>query len=177
MPSLEKKVEKLSKESELNFYFEEAMNSPHTRLEYIRKVRKTEPKTRTKIGVMLACIDPTNANKVIVGFSLCNIPLDEFDKLDCGMIPKKDFGKMLAHRRAMKYSELSNFMVYSIPLDVKSPGTVYIPQTVHESLEGFVIGTYKYYKDKEFPTWVTRAYPGWLEQIREAQNPTEAEGE
>lgn len=149
----EKKIDRLTKESELNFYFEQALKDKHTRVEFIRK------RNRQKVGVMIACKDPMDTNKVIVGFSLCHW-LDDFDKINLGFVSKKDFGKFIAHRRAVKYRDHAFCVVYSDKLNgEKEIGTVYIPQTVHESLAKFVDGCYKYYKDKTFPVWVENYFP------------------
>lgn len=148
----ESKIEKLSKESELNFYFEQALKHPHTRVEFIRKKRQ-------KIGVMIAALDPTDITKVIVGFSLCHKKYDEFDHLNFGTIEKKDFGKVVAFRRALKFKDKEESFIYSIPLETRRSDVVYIPQTVHESLASFVFGCYKYYKNKDFPIWVSEYFP------------------
>ena len=149
----EKKIEKLSKESELNFYFEQALKHPHTRVEFTRN------KQRQKMGVMIAAIDPTNNTKVIVGFSLTHKKWDDFDHLKFGFIKEKDFGKKIAYRRALKWKDKDQSFIYSIKLETRSSAIVYIPQTVHESLACFVFGCYKYYKDKEFPQWVDHYFP------------------
>jgi hypothetical protein len=152
------KVEKLQTESELNFYFQEALTNPHTRIEFIRKGRGATP--RLKVGVMISCIDPIDKDKVIVGFTLCNLKYDDFDKVNWGIQDAKDFGKKVAHRRAMKYKDHAYFEVYSERIvEEKDSSVVYIPQTVHESLANFVFGTYKYYKGKSFPAWVENYFP------------------
>lgn len=155
----EKKIEKLSKESELNFYFEEALKDPHTRIEFIRKGRGNTP--RQKVGVMISCIDPIEPNKVIIGFTLCNLKYDDFDYVNWGIQEAKDFGKKVAHRRALKNRDRTGYHVYCCPkeelLDVND--VVYIPQSVHESLSSFVFNCYKYYKDKDFPVWVKNYFP------------------
>lgn len=157
----EKKEQRLSKEAELNFFFEEAMDHRHTRIQFIRKERKEKGKvvSREKIGVMVACISPTDINKVIIGFSLCHGMMDTFDRLDLGAIRCPDFGKLLAHRRAMKYADKTNVFVHTIKVDERKTDTVYIPQTVHEHLEGFISNLYKYYKDKQFPAWALKYAP------------------
>ena len=152
----EKKVKKLTKQSELNSYFQKALDDPHTRIEYIRKGRGFQP--RQKIGVMIACIDPLDENKVIVGFSLCH-RWDTFDHTDFGIYKEKDFGKLIAHRRAMKNRDKVEYYVYSENLEENFKETVYIPYTVHEHLVKFIYDSYKYYKDKEFPLWVEGYYP------------------
>lgn len=152
----EQKINKLSKESELNFYLERALNDKHTRVEFIRK------RNRQKAGVMISCVDPIDPKKVIVGFSLCHLGYDDFDKINCGWQEVKDFGKKVAHRRAMKYRDFAFAVVYSDRLEEKEIGTVYIPQTVHESLAKFVHGCYVYYKDKSFPDWVENYFPKHL---------------
>jgi hypothetical protein len=153
----EKKIKKLTKQSELNSYFKRAMDDPHTRVEYIRKGRGFQP--RQKIGVMIACIDPLDDSKVIIGFSLCHQRWDVFDHTDFGMFAEKDFGKVIAHRRAMKYRDKVEYYVYSEKLEENFKETVYIPYTVHESLVKFIYDSYKYYKDKDFPLWVEGYYP------------------
>lgn len=160
----EAKIKKLSKESELNFYFEEALKDPHTRIEFIRKGRGDTP--RQKVGVMISCIDPIEPSKVIIGFTLCNLKYDDFDYVNWGIQEAKDFGKKVAHRRAFKNRDKSGWHVYCCPkkdieietaLDVDQ--IVYIPQSVHESLQAFVFNSYKYYKDKSFPVWVENYFP------------------
>lgn len=157
----EKKIEKLSKESELNFYFEEALKDPHTRIEFIRKGRGDTP--RLKVGVMISCIDPIEPDKVIIGFTLCNLNYDDFDYINWGIQEAKDFGKKVAHRRALKNRDKTGWHVYSCPKkDIEGDlfdHIVYIPQSVHESLPGFVFNCYKYYKDKYFPEWVESYFP------------------
>jgi hypothetical protein len=99
---------------------------------------------------MISCKHPTIDNHVIIGFSLCHLFFDWFDR---------DFGKELAFKRAMKYSDATRFSVYSFELDEKRKDTVYIPQTVDEQLKDFVEAAYKYYKGASFPPWVVKAYP------------------
>lgn len=148
----ENKINRLAKESELNFYFESALSDKHTRVEFVRK------RNRQKIGVMIACKDPIDPSRVIIGFSLCHW-LDDFDKINLGFVSKKNFGKLIAHRRAMKYRDLAFAVVYSERLEDREIGTVYIPQSVHESLAKFIHGCYIYYKDKSFPDWVENYFP------------------
>ena len=153
----EKKIKQLSTESELNFYLDQALKDKHTRIEYIRKGRGNQP--RQKIGVMIACIDPTNPDMVLVGFSLCHQGFDKFDKLAKGMIDQKNFGKKLAHRRALKFRDCAEAVIYSDKIEENFSETVYIPATVHESLAKFVLDSYKYFKDKLFPVWVENYFP------------------
>jgi len=153
----EKKIEKLMKESELNFYFEEALKHPHSRIEFIRLGRGNQP--RQKKGVMFSAIDPIDNERVIVGFSLCHLNYDDFDAINFGVKKEKDFGKKVAYRRALKWRDDVEGLVYSEKLEEKLLGTVYIPQTVHESLVKFIQGCYKYYKDKIFPVWVENYFP------------------
>jgi hypothetical protein len=152
----EKKIGKIKTESELNFYFDNAMEDPHTRMEFIRKGRGEQP--RQKVGVMIACQDPIDPYRVIIGFSLCHLDYDDFDKINFGILEAKNFGKKVAHRRAMKFRGMGKFTIYSEKID-KISGVVYIPQTVHESLANFMFGCYKYYKDKDFPAWVLDYFP------------------
>jgi hypothetical protein len=146
MTKKEKKKEKLSKEATLNLFCEEALKDPHTRIEYIKRGKKIPEKR----GVMISCKHPTIENHVIIGFSLCYLQWDWFDR---------DFGKEIAFKRAMKYSDFTRFIVYSFEIDEKKKDTVYIPQTVDERLQAFVEAAYKYYKDASFPAWIVNAYP------------------
>ena len=102
-----------------------------------------------------------DVNQVIIGFSLCHGVMDDFDYLDMGMIKRENFGKKLAHRRAVKYADKEKFFVHSIKIEDEDrrSDTVYIPQTVHEQLYPFMINLYKYYKDKLFPTWALEYAP------------------
>lgn len=156
MPTKDIKKQKKSKEATLNLHFLNAMEDPHTRIEYIRK------KDRSKRGVMISCKDPLNEDRVLIGFSMCRLAYDKFDHLE-GRVAKKDFGKMVAFKRAMKYANLSSVMVHFIAIDAKNPLVVYIPQTVHESLDNFIQAAYKYYKGASFPEWVNLHYPMTLE--------------
>jgi hypothetical protein len=148
---LQTKIKK-RRETELNFYFEEALKHPHSRIEFIRHDKGKQP--RQKRGVMFSAIDPTDIKKVIVGFSLCHVRFDDFDKINWGTVKQKDFGKKVAYRRALKWKDRVEALVYSEKLEENFPTTVYIPQTVHKSLAKFVQGCYKYYKNKIFPVWV-----------------------
>lgn len=164
----ESKVEKLTREQELNFQFDQALNDPHTRIEFIRKGKGSQP--RQKIGVMIACIDPMDEDKAIIGFSLCHAQLDDFDFINWGFHEKKNHGKKIAHRRAIKWCDCVESFIYSKKLEENFRETVYIPQTVHESLANFVFNCYKYYRDKEFPTWVENYFP--KEDAKEVETET-----
>jgi len=156
MPTKESKAEKRLREEILEDQFLDALNDPHTRIEYLRK------KDRSKQGVMISCKHPDDEDFTIFGFSMCHLGLDVFNKVD-SRIDRKDFGKMIAFKRAMKYCEVSDFMVYSISIDDKKTDRVYIPQTVADKMDKFVQSAYKYYKDCEFPAWVLNAFPCTME--------------
>ena len=155
MPTKETKAEKRLREEILEDQFLDALDDPHTRIEYIRK------KDRSKQGVMISCKHPDDDEFIIFGFSMCRLSHDVFNKLE-GRISRKNFGKMIAFKRAMKYSDISDFMVYSIQLD-KRVDRVYIPQTVADKMDKFIQASYKYYKDCEFPAWVLNAFPCTME--------------
>lgn len=146
-----KKAKRKEHQSVLDSYFENALNDPHTRVEYIRK-------SNQKVGVMIACVDPLDPERVIIGFSLCHIGYDEFDHINFGLVKEKNFGKKLAHRRAMKYKDCVEYIVYDKRLEENFKETVYIPATVNESLIKFIYDCYKYYKDKTFPVWVVEYF-------------------
>ena len=148
----EKKAKRQLLQAELDAHFENALRDPHTRVEFIRK-------SKQKVGVMLACIDPLNPEKVIIGFSLCHTRYDEFDHINFGMVKQKDIGKKIAHRRAIKYGDYVEALVYDQKLAENLTGTVYVPASVNLALVKFVYDCYKYYKDKEFPVWVESFFP------------------
>jgi len=157
------KVKKEAKQEEKviqEFHFEQILNDKHTRIEYIRKDRGHQP--RMKIGVMMACIDPMNTNNVLIGFSLCHGEYDDFDKINFGETPVKNFGKLVAFKRALKWRDLNSHIVYDKKLKERSSEIVYIPATVHNSLAKFVLSAYYYYNknnDKKFPMWVLDYFP------------------
>ena len=103
---------------------------------------------------MIAFVDPDETDKVIVGFSLCHKHYDSFDRMVFGIIKQEDFGKKIAFRRALKNVNKIKAEVYSDELEYKEVDKVYIPATVHASLQNFVARCKKYYKDKFFPVWV-----------------------
>lgn len=152
-----KKEEKQQQNVIRELLFDQMIEDTHTRIEFIRKDRGHQP--RRKIGVMLACVDPMNPNKVIIGFSLCHDEYDEFNKINFGETPIKDFGKLVAFKRAMKWRDLDLHCVYDKKLDMRSSEIVYIPATVHNSLAKFVLSAYYYYKDKTFPKWILDYFP------------------
>lgn len=157
MPTKESKTQKRLREDILDDQFMDALDDGHTRIEYLRK------KDRSKQGVMISCKHPADDDFAIIGFSMCRLSHDNFDKLE-GRIDKKDFGKKVAFRRALKYCDCSDFMVHSIRIDKRNPARVYIPQTVFEKMDKFVQAAYKYYKDCEFPAWVLNAFPVRVEE-------------
>ena len=152
MPTQQKKKDKKLREAELDYFFAKALDDPHTRIEFIRK------KDRTKQGVMISCKHPEIIDHVIIGFSMCRLAYDDFNKVE-NRIEKKNFGKMIAFKRAMKYNSLQTSMVHTIRLAVKRDDKVYIPQTVSEKLFDFVQAAFKYYKNCSFSPWIVNTYP------------------
>lgn len=148
----EKKAKRQLLQAELDAYFENALRDKHTRVEFIRR-------SNQKVGVMIACIDPLDPDKAIIGFSLCHSRYDEFDHINFGLVKQKDIGKKIAHRRAIKYADYVEAVVYDKKLEENFTETVYIPASVNEALVKFVYDSYKYYKDKEFPVWVENYFP------------------
>lgn len=163
----EKKTNRLTEESQLNSYFMEALvDDKRTRVEFIRKGKGQ------KVGVMIACVDPLNPKKVLIGFSLCHTKWDSFDHINFGMVEQKNIGKKIAHRRAMKYRDYQDAVVYDDSLGDQE-GIVYIPASVNIPLVKFMYDSYKYYKDKEFPLWVENHFP--KEDVKEFDEEIETE--
>ncbi len=148
----EKKAKRKLQQSVLDDFFQRAMEDKHTRVEFIRR-------SKQKVGVMVASIDPWNPEKVVMGFSLCHARYDTFDHINFGLVKQKDIGKKIAHRRAIKYREYQEAVVYDQKLEDDLPGIVYIPASVNLALVKFVYDCYKYYSDKEFPVWVENYFP------------------
>jgi len=150
------------------------------RIEYIRKndrfklvdgVKKMVSKGEKK-GVLYCGVDPNDPNSVLVGFSLCN-SLDEFDRI-MGT-PNKGFGLKMANSRAEKWRFHDDYFIQkSWPEDVfyddevnlmaivnpNPQQVVEIPPSVTPRLKIFIQRCRKYYKDKEFPTWIEKFEKG-----------------
>ena len=135
------------------------------RIEYIRKNGR---KKGRKKGVMWCGINPDDANKVMVGFSICN-SLDRFDWIDGNYC--SGFGVDLAETRAEKWASYTDYFVqksYTEPMlfdDEKNlvrfinpnPKTIVeVPPSILDRLNTFINRCKRYYKDKEFPLWTDK---------------------
>ena len=142
------------------------------RLEYIRKNGR---KNGRKKGVLWCGVDPDDDKSVIVGFTLCH-SIDRYDypggQRDVG------FGVKLAQIRAEKFRFHTDYFVqktytedelvddFGIELKVvkfvnpDSKSVVEIPPSVMVRLKTFIDRCKKYYKDKEFPTWIEKIVSG-----------------
>lgn len=148
------------------------------RIEYIRKndgFRKVEGSDEKRMvtrgekkGVLYCGIDPNDAENVVMGFSLCS-PLDRFDYIG-GDRHEKGFGVKTAKGRAEKWSLYDNFFVQNsftekmifdgddllLLLNPNPQEVVEIPPSIMPRLKTFIERCRRYYKDKEFPIWVTK---------------------
>lgn len=96
----------------------------------IKVTKSIGPKT----GVFVAGIDPTDENKVIVGFSVCNI--DAEDKFE------RDLGLALARERALRFKDVEDYHEMEI-----------VTGKVKRNLKRFLNNSKRYYKNKDFPLW------------------------
>lgn len=137
--------------------FQETLEHPHTRIEYLRKKSK---KNRAKKGVLISFINPHNLNEVLFGFSMCS-SLDQWDKPN-GLPNMENFGKSLAFERAMKWANYENFLIAPFPKSKKNERAkfisrvVYVPKTVYAPLKKFIANSRNYYKDKTYPEWTVK---------------------
>lgn len=132
------------------------------RIEYLRKNGR---KKGRKKGVLFCGIDPDDANKVMLGFTLCS-NLDRFDYIDDR--PVKGFGLETAKKRAIKWKNHEDYFVqnsftermfargddlgFLVNPDIAK--VVELPPSIMKRLKVFIERCKKYYKDKEFPKWV-----------------------
>lgn len=126
-------------------FYKKILDHPHTNVETIGTVSKSKylengkklyfTKGQRK-GYLISFVDPDNPDMICIGFSMCNVKMDRFDKVNNHRI--KDYGKFLAIERALKYKHFSN---------------IEVPQTVYNLMEKFLIRANRYYKDKDFPEW------------------------
>lgn len=100
------------------------------------KNNKGEVLTKSRIGVLVAGISPTDQDSVVIGFSLCN----KKDKYNCpGGKRVEDFDKEAASIRAVRW---------------QFKDTVDVPSSIQKPLDEFFKRCIKYYKDKLLPNWV-----------------------
>jgi hypothetical protein len=100
------------------------------------------------IGVLVAGLDPTEPNKVNIGYSLCH-KKDKWDHPTVNGIQIKapGFGQKLATRRAVEYGGMFH---------------VEVPPSIHKEIFKFTERCRRYYKGAVLPMWVV---------VPEIQNP------
>lgn len=107
-------------------------------------IRKTDKNGRcSKVGIMVATVNPNDPSQAIVGFSMCHTPLDKFDK---------EFGMSIAEKRAQKYAEEFTILPHKSEKSEYNPGVV-VPYKIRPSLRKFVQRCNVYFKDKSLPVW------------------------
>lgn len=114
-----------------------------------------ERKGGTKMGVMVAGVDPKNPDRVVVGYVLVH-GNDKFDYVQTpeGCIKQKGFGKDIASKRAVKWSA-RNLVDRGPDNHPKLNDTiVYIPDSIIENMKQFAYRVNQYYKDKTKPIWL-----------------------
>lgn len=142
---------------------------------------------RQKKGVLYCTIDPSDEDKVIVGFSLCN-KLDQFDFINNQYTP--GFGLELAQIRAEKWAKYNGYFIqnswteeeikeevglylYENPIpdkdDPNAMRLVEIPPSIYRNVREFIVRCRRFFKDKNFPEWVEKVekndYEYHLKQI------------
>lgn len=142
------------------------------RIEYIRKNGRRKGH---KKGVLFCGIDPDDDKSVIFGFTLCH-PTDRFDYIKGVRV--QGFGLETAKLRADKWKfhtdyfvqktwsedEMDEIEVLYKFINPDAQSIVEVPPSVMIRLRTFIERCRKYYKDKDFPTWIQKieednAYP------------------
>lgn len=102
-------------------------------------------------GVLLAFVDPQDAEKVSIGYSLCH----KFDRFDYRMgFHLQGLGSWYALQKAEKHRDSDTFVISTGPQHRQlSKSVVKIPQSIEKVLQSFIYRCSKYYKDKELPKW------------------------
>jgi len=135
------------------------------RIEYIRKNGRRKGH---KKGVLFCGIDPDDDQSVIFGFTLCH-PTDRFDYIKGVRV--QGFGVETAKIRADKWKFHTDYFVQKtwseddinfgdetlfIYVNSDNQSIVEIPPSVMIRLKTFIERCRKYYKDKDFPTWIQK---------------------
>jgi hypothetical protein len=138
-------------------------------IEYIRKNGRNKGR---KKGVLFCGIDPSNSQKAVVGFTLCN-NIDRFDYINDK--PAKGFGLETAKSRAEKWANHTDFFVQNsftekmiededftllVFINPDKQKIVEIPPSVVGKMKIFLERCRRYYKDKVFPEWIEKFEKG-----------------
>lgn len=118
-----------------------------------------------KIGVLWCGINPADNEKVMIGFSLCN-KIDRFNYKPDGNRLKKypAYGIVLARKKACYVNNHADCFIQATQTEnsdylIVNPDPnkiVEIPPSIVKKLTSFVERCKRYYKDKQFPTWVKK---------------------
>jgi len=102
-----------------------------------------------RTGVMFADVLPNRwPEKVIIGFSLCNLKYDRWDHINGRY--QKGFGVNVAFNRACKWMEIEDDAAKSMKYTSLSEA---VPDTMKKPLISFIERCSKYYQDKDLPYW------------------------
>jgi hypothetical protein len=110
-----------------------------------------------RVGVMFADVLPNRwPNEIIIGFSLCHTPIDQFDHIGDGGLDlfmrnyrqKKGLGRSIAFSRAVKWVEKTRANRISPEYYAQI-----IPASIRPDLKQFIQRAAKYYQDKELTEW------------------------
>ncbi len=114
-----------------------------------------ERKGGTKIGVMVAGVDPAHPDYVVVGYVLVH-DNDKFDYIRTpeGHVKQKGFGRDIASKRAVKWAGRTLFDRGEDTCPKLNNAIVRIPDSILEDLRGFAYRVCQYYKDKTVPVWL-----------------------
>lgn len=117
----------------------------HDILRYIKRGKKNEQR---KVGMLVAITDDSFPKHVGIGFSLCRVKCDKFDK---------NRGLTIAIQRAKKY-------VLSDTDPKNHNGNSCIPASLNDHLIVFADQCIRYYKDKLLPKWIEKRLEKELEK-------------
>jgi hypothetical protein len=121
-----------------------------------QKIMDDMPYDIERVGVMYASVLPNRwANEIIIGYSLCHTPIDQFDHIGDGpdlftrdYRQKKGLGRKIAFSRAVKWTEKTKAGRLS-----PEYYALLIPPSIRPNLKQFIQRAVKYYQDKELTEW------------------------
>jgi hypothetical protein len=129
------------------------------------KLMKDMPYDIEKIGVMYANVLPNRwADKVIIGYSLCNRKYDKWDHIQTRY--RRGFGLHIAFARACKWMEIEDDAERSMKYTTLSDE---VPNSIRKPLKAFIERCSKYYQDKDLPYWA-KDLCGWVSILEAVEN-------
>jgi len=126
----------------------------HPLIEY---VKSGKPGREERVGVLIAMLHPIERDRVLVGFSKCNMKMDKFSK---------KIGLQIAFGRAISFSTKPLKITpingrlelrYGTSIEGESFYALPIPYIIRINMRSFIERARKYFNkdgEKKFPEWV-----------------------